>query len=266
MASRPWARRSGHEQAIPAWLPIVVGVVAMAVFVWRQLTLQRGDRALLDLRTLTHRNYTLSVITMGIAMMSLFGTVILSAALHGERARARYPADRPAAAAGQPDDGSRSARSSAGSTTGVGAFPLLVPGTVLVSLVMWALTLVDQNTSVWAILAGHVVISIGLALTFTPLFTASLSSLPMQLYSHGSAILGSVQQVAGAAGMALFVALMTLQAGGLTAAGADTVSATVGGIHVAFLCGAVISLFAIVAALFVRKPPANPEMAAMGGH
>lgn len=256
---------AGHEQAIPAWLPIVVGVVAMAAFVWRQLTLQRGDRALLDLRTLTNRNYTLSLITMGIAMMSLFGTVILiplyTVNVLGldtlQTGLLLLPGSLLMGLLG-PIVGRLYDR--------FGTFPLLVPGTVLVSLVMWALTLVDQNTSVWAILAGHVVISIGLALTFTPLFTASLSSLPMQLYSHGSAILGSVQQVAGAAGIALFVALMTLTSTGLVAQGAVPVEATVGGIHVAFLCGAIISLFAIVAALFVRKPPANPEMAAMGGH
>src|SRR5690606_12105187 len=69
----------------------------------------------------------------------------------------------------------------------VGTRPLLVPGTVLVSLVLWGLTLVGTDTSVWLILAGHIVMSLGLALAFTPLFTASLSSLPMPLYSHGSA-------------------------------------------------------------------------------
>jgi DHA2 family lincomycin resistance protein-like MFS transporter len=101
---------------------------------------------------------------------------------------------------------------------------------------------------------------------FTPLFTASLSSLPMQLYSHGSAILGSIQQVAGAAGVALFVALMTIQSASLAAGGADAVTALSGGIRSGFLCGAIISLFAIVAAFFVKKPPANPAMAGMGGH
>jgi DHA2 family lincomycin resistance protein-like MFS transporter len=101
---------------------------------------------------------------------------------------------------------------------------------------------------------------------FTPLFTASLSSLPMQLYSHGSAILGSVQQVAGAAGVALFIALMTIQSAALTAAGTEPVTALAAGIRTGFMTGAIISLFAIVAAFFVKKPPANPEMAGMGGH
>jgi DHA2 family lincomycin resistance protein-like MFS transporter len=254
---------SGHEQAIPAWTPIAIGVVAMAIFVMRQLTLQKNDRALLDLRTLTQRNYTLSLVTMAIAMMSLFGVVILlplyTVNVLGldtlQTGLLLLPGSLLMGLLG-PIVGRLYDR--------FGTVPLLVPGTVLVSLVMWSLTLVDQNTSVWAILAGHVVISTGLALVFTPLFTASLGSLPMQLYSHGSAILGSVQQVAGAAGIALFIALMTVQAAGLTAAGAEPAAALVGGLKVAFLCGAIISLFAVVAALFVRKPPANPEMAGVG--
>jgi DHA2 family lincomycin resistance protein-like MFS transporter len=256
---------ASHEQLIPAWAPVAIGLVAMVLFVWRQLTLQKSDRALLDLRTLKSRNYTLSLVTMAIAMMSLFGTVILlplyTVGVLGldtlQTGMLLLPGGIVMGLLG-PVVGRLYDR--------VGTLPLLLPGTILVSAVMWALTLVDQNTTVWAILAGHVVISVGLALVFTPLFTASLSSLPMQLYSHGSAILGSVQQVAGAAGIALFIALMTLQTSGLLAGGMDQLAATVGGIRAGFLCGAIISLFAVVAAFFVKKPPANPEMAGMGGH
>jgi DHA2 family lincomycin resistance protein-like MFS transporter len=126
------------------------------------------------------------------------------------------------------------------------------------------MTQLGPATPVPYILIGHLVFSLGLAFLFTPLFTASLSSLPMQLYSHGSAILGSVQQVAGAAGIALFIAIMTIQTAALAAGGADQVTALAGGIRAGFLCGAIISLFAIVAGIFVKKPPADPAMAGMG--
>jgi len=256
---------AGGEQAIPAWVPIAVGAVAMVLFVLRQLRLQNDDRALLDLRTFGSRNYTVSVVMMAVAMMSLFGTVILLP-LYLQNVL------------GQDTQTIGLMLLPGGLLMGLlgpivgrlydklGPTPLLVPGTILVSAVMWALTLVDQSTSLWAILAGHVAISVGLALTFTPLFTASMSSVGPQFYSHASAILGSVQQVAGAAGVALFIAVMTAQTAVLTAAEKTGTEALAGGIRSAFLIGAVLSLLPIVAAFFVRKPPTQPGMEHMGGH
>lgn len=251
--------------AVPGWVPIAVGLVVMAVFVWRQRVLQKQDRALLDLRAFGSLNYTLSVVMMAVAMMALFGTVILlpiyTQNVVGidtlQTGLLLLPGSLLMGVMG-PVVGRLYDRH--------GTAPLLVPGTILVAAVMWLLTLVDQNTPAWGILAGHVTISVGLALMFTPLFTASLSSLPMRLYSHGSAILGSAQQVAGAAGVALLVAVMTLQGEALGRAGLAPVDALAGGIRAGFLCGAIISLVAIVLAFLVKKPPANPEMAGMGAH
>src|SRR5690606_10476050 len=124
----------------------------------------------------------------------------------------------------------------------------------------WALTLVGVDTPVWAVVAGHVVLSIGLAFTFTPLFTSSMSSVPAPLYSHASAILGSVQQVAGAAGIALFVAVMSLRSAASAAQGMAGVDALAAGIRAGFLCGAIISLLMVVAAVFVRRAEGD------GGH
>ena len=45
----------------------------------------------------------------------------------------------------------------------------------------------------------------GLALLFTPVFTLGLGDVPMHLYSHGSSMLGTIQQVAGAIGTALVI-------------------------------------------------------------
>jgi len=72
--------------------------------------------------------------------------------------------------------------------------------------------------------------------------------------------------MAGAAGEALFIALMTAQSTALTAAQATPVEALTGGIRLAFLVGAVISLLPIICAFFVKKPPAQPGMEHMGAH
>jgi MFS transporter, DHA2 family, lincomycin resistance protein len=102
--------------------------------------------------------------------------------------------------------------------------------------------------------------SVGFAFLFTPLFTVSLSSLSPRLYSHGSAVIGSIQQVAGAAGVALFVALMSARTTTLTARGLAPADALTGGIRGGFLCGAVISLFAVACVFFVKRPSGRPEV------
>jgi DHA2 family lincomycin resistance protein-like MFS transporter len=142
----------------------------------------------------------------------------------------------------------------------VGPIRLLVPGVIVVSSVLRAMTLLSPTTRVGYILAGHVVMSIGFACLFTPLFTVSLSSVKPNLYSHGSAVIGTIQQVAGAAGVALFVALMSARTTTLTAQGLAPVNALSGGIRAGFLCGAIISLFAVACVFFVQQPLGRSEV------
>ncbi|MBD8065473.1 multidrug efflux MFS transporter [Devosia sp. PTR5] len=254
---------AGHGAVIPAWLPIVVGLVVMSIFIARQFGLARQDKALLDLRTLGHRNYTMALITMAIAMVALLGSSILlpiyTQNVLGlgtlQTGMILLPGGLLMGFLG-PVVGRLFDR--------VGPRPLLVPGVVAVSAVMWALTLVSPQTPVWAVVVGHVVLSVGLAFTFTPLFTSSMSSVPAPLYSHASAILGSVQQVAGAAGIALFVAVMSLRSAAAASEGLEGVEALAAGIRSGFLCGAIISLLMVVAAFFVRRPAEGAPR--MSGH
>ncbi|HQZ12261.1 MAG TPA: MDR family MFS transporter [Devosia sp.] len=253
----------GHEGAgtIPAWIPLAIGVVTMVAFVLRQLQLQRADRALLDLRTLRSKNYTISMAMIAVLMMAMFGVIILLpiylVQVTGLDTLGTGLLLMPGAllmGVLGPFVGRLYDR--------VGPSPLIIPAMVVVSAVLWSLTLLTATTPWQAILIGHIVISLGFAFLFGPLFTTSLGSVPSNLYSHGSALLGSVQQVAGAAGVALFVSLMTVQSKALTAGGASSAEALTGGLRVAFMVGAVISLVALAASFFVRRAEGGPE----GGH
>ena len=70
---------------------------------------------------------------------------------------------------------------------------------------------------------------VSLAALFTPVFTMGLGSLPPHLYSHGSSLLGTIQQVAGAMGTALVVTIMTSRAASLVDDGVGPVAASLGG-------------------------------------
>jgi DHA2 family lincomycin resistance protein-like MFS transporter len=84
---------------------------------------------------------------------------------------------------------------------------------------------------------------------FTPVFTLGLGAVPMHLYSHGSSILGTLQQVAAAFGTALVVTVMTARANSLADGGSGAADALLGGMQWAFAVGAGISLLIVVFAV-----------------
>jgi DHA2 family lincomycin resistance protein-like MFS transporter len=235
-----------------------VGAVFLVVFILRQIKLQKTGYPLLDLRTFESRNFTVSVLLMASMMMALFGTIILLPIYLQnvlglstlQTGLLLLPGGLLMGLLG-PHVGRLYDKA--------GPIRLLVPGVIVVSMVLWAMTLLGSHTRVGYILAGHVVMSIGFAFLFTPLFTVSLSSVKPSLYSHGSAVIGTLQQAAGAAGVALFVALMSARAGTLATRGLAPVEALSGGVRVGFLCGAIISLFAVACVFFVRRPAGTSE-------
>jgi DHA2 family lincomycin resistance protein-like MFS transporter len=243
---------------LPAGIWSAVGAVFLALFIFRQISLQRTGYPLLDLRTFESRNFTVSVLLMASMMMALFGTIILLPIYLQnvlglstlQTGLLLLPGGLLMGLLG-PHVGRLYDK--------VGPIRLLVPGVIVVSAVLWAMTLLGAATWVGYILAGHVVMSVGFAFLFTPLFTASLSAVKPSLYSHGSAVIGTIQQVAGAAGVALFVALMSARATTLAAHGLAPVVALTGGIRDGFLCGAIVSLFAVACVFFVQKPSGQPE-------
>jgi len=237
----------------PAWAPLVIGGVAMIVFVQRQLKLQRTDSALLDLRVFASGNFVVCLGMMLILMLTLFGTFILLPLYLQNVLGLGVLTTGLLLCPGALLMG-QLGRKVGGWYDRIGPTKLVIPGVVIVTAVLWAMTLLGTQSRVEYILIGHIVLNIGFALLFTPLFTASLSSVPPQLYSHGSAVLGSLQQVAGAAGVALFIAIMTAQQAKLAASGAAAVEALAGGVRAAFLAGAIGAIFAVACAFFVRRP------------
>nr|WP_203670636.1 DHA2 family efflux MFS transporter permease subunit [Cellulomonas phragmiteti] len=242
---------------------LLLGATGLTLFVARQLRLQRTDDALLDLRTFRSRTFAVGVGLMALMMMSLFGVIIMlpiyaQTVLGVDTLRTGLMLLPGGLLMGllAPAVGRAYDR--------VGPRPLLVPGTVLVSLAAWGMALLlGAQTSPWLLVAAHLTMSAGLALVFTPLFTSALGSVAPERYSHGSAVIGTVQQVAGAAGTAVFVTVLSATAAGLAADGASEVAATAGGVHAAFLVGGVLTLPAILAAFAVRAAPAG---AAVPGH
>ena len=253
---------SGEAAGVTA---LIVGVVALALFVWRQLVLQRIDDALLDLRVFRSSNFTFAVIIMAILALSMFGTLTLLpqylqnvAGLNAlESGLILLPGSVLMGVLGPLMGRVYDAR---------GTRPLLIPGTILVSAALFYYSTVGEHTVWWVLIIVQAAMSVGLAMSFTPLFSASLGSLPRSLYSHGSAVLNTLQQVGGAAGVAVLTVTYSaiLHAG--EAEGLETAAAGAPGARMAFLIAAIISLAAVALSAFVRKPADDIAGGVHGGH
>ncbi|MGO2756390.1 MAG: MFS transporter, partial [Brachybacterium alimentarium] len=243
---------------------LVIGVVSLALFVWRQVLLQKVERALLDLRTFATRNFSVAVGLMVVMMGAMFGVVVLLpiflqrvAELSTLQVGLMMLPGGLAMGLLAPLVGRLFDR--------VGPRPLLVPGLIAVVIGIGIMSRVPEQA--WLIVVGHVVMSLGLAFVFTPLMTTALGSLPKRLYPHGSAIVGTVQQVAGAAGAALMVSIMSRVASGTVADGGTHLEGIASGTSVAFTLSAVLGVATVVIALFIRRNPAdaaNAPVAAAG--
>jgi MFS transporter, DHA2 family, lincomycin resistance protein len=245
---------------------IAFGVLCLVIFGWRQLRLTKhGDSPLLDLRAFSYPMFTLSLALLCLAMLALFGMVILLPmylqTVRGIGALATGLMLLPGGLL----------MGLAGPTVGriidrYGPRLLTVPGAVLLTFTMWRFSAAGPTTPIWMLIGLHMLLMLGLACLFTPAFTAGLNPLPPYLYSHGSAILGTLQQVAGAAGTALLVAMMAGRTATLEAAGLTPTAALNGGISTAFGVAAVLSIGTIVLACFIRNtmPPMDEQSAQWG--
>ncbi len=227
-----------------AYGALALGVVGIGCFVWRQLVLQRSDRPLLDLRALRIRIFSLSLGVMAIAFMAMLGSMILLQ-LYLQNVREMSPL-----ATGMLVMPGGLAMGLLGPRVGRiydarGARVLVVPGAIGLLVSMTSFVLVGSETPLWQILVAHVVLMVSLAALFTPVFTMGLGSLPAHLYSHGSSLLGTIQQVAGAMGTALVVTIMTSRAAALVDDGVAPVAASLQGMRWAFAVSAVLCLLVL---------------------
>jgi DHA2 family lincomycin resistance protein-like MFS transporter len=238
---------SPTPQPLPPWLAIVVGAVALAVFTWRQLRLQRHEAALLDLRPFTNARFVVALVLTALLFMCLIGAgaillpLYLQTVLHTSTfvsGLAVLPGGLVLGLLGRPV-GTLYDR--------LGARPLVIPGALAMAVSLGLFATLGPGSPLVEVIAIHVLLMAGLGLMITPLMTDSLGALPEHLYSHGSAILSSLQQVAGAVGTALLVSVATLGTANPTAVGPDAA-----GIRAAFMAAGCLGLAGFVCSWFLR--------------
>lgn len=238
-----------------AMVSLGISLISLLGFILLQLRLQRTNAALLDMRAFLHRQFTLALALMVMAMVALFGVIILLPMyLQNVRGLDTLATGLLMLPGGllmgllAPWVGKLFDK--------VGARPLLVPGGLLLSAILFGYTQLDESTPLPMIIGLHLLMSVALAFIFTPAFTAGLNPLPHSLHSHGAALLSTLQQLGGAAGTALLVGVMTAGTLSAATAGKDAIAAQASGFSSGFLVAAIVSLGIVAIAVFMA--PAKP--------
>lgn len=240
---------------------VLAGAATIAIFVLRQVKLQRTGAPLMDLRTLGVRTFALALALMCIAFLAMLGSMILLP-LYLQNLRGLTPLQT-----GLLLMPGGLAMGLLGPTVGrlydrLGGRPLVLPGSIGMVASLAGFTQISTSMPYWQVLGLHALLMVSLAAMFTPIFTLGMGALPPHMYPHGSSILGTLQQVSAALGTALVVTVMSARAGQLVADGATTASAQLSGMKLAFVVATVLAVATIVvAAMLPSRAPAVAEPA-----
>ncbi|MEU7768608.1 MDR family MFS transporter [Nocardia sp. NPDC049190] len=237
---------------------VAAGSALIAAFVFRQVRLQRTGTPLLDLRVLLSGTYTKALVLMSVAFLAMLGSMILLP-LYLQNLRGLSPLQT-----GLLVMPGGLAMGLLGPTVGrlfdrFGGRLLVIPGSVGITAALAGFTQISMTMPYWQLLGLHILLMVSLAAAFTPVFTLGLGALARQLYSHGSSMLGTLQQVAAAFGTALVVTVMSARSSTLVAEGADIITAHLDGMRLAFGVSAGLAVIVIVMAVLLPSRAAAVE-------
>jgi len=245
------------SQQLSPWIPIGIGLLALAAFVFRQLHLQKTDSALIDLRIFSSRTFTWAVITMVVMNAILFGSLTLLPFYIQEGLQADplqsglmvMPGGLLMGLAG-PIVGSLYDK--------VGPRPLIIPGAFITTFALWLMAFFfTPDASKWTVVTLYLVLCAGLALLFAPLFTVAMAAVKRQYYTYASAGISTVQQIAGALGTSVFMVIYTMGRGVVPEGQLPSPQAVADGTHGALLVAAFAAIAIVVLVFFIRKPAAQ---------
>ena len=235
-----------------------IGLVALALFIIRQVKLGASGRELLNLTPFASRSFSCAIAMIMIAFGTLLGSLMIVPIL---------------LESGQGVDSLQIgimllpgglAQAIASPIFGRiydkrGPRPVLIPGAVFLAAGQWMYTTVTAQTELWMFMLCHIVFSIGLALLMTGLMSSAMASVDPRLFGHGSAIFNTAQQLGGAIGTTVFVTVMSLLSKVQLDAGSELAEALFSGAHISFIVGAVLATIGIVFAFMIKgeKPNAN---------
>ena len=236
-------------------IALVAGVLGLVLFTIRQLTMKQP---IMDLRVFKFPMFVIGLILIVIVMMVMLSSMILLPLyLQNVLALSTFTAGLLLLPGGimngllSPIMGGLFDR--------FGPKWLVIPGCVLVIVALLGFATIDLETSKGFIIGLLIVLMIGVSMIMMPAQTNGLNQLPPELYPHGTAIMNTLQQVAGAIGTAVAISLL---ASGTNAYLSNPVEAAnplnpllafTEGLHRSFTFAIIVAIIGLVFAFFVKR-------------
>jgi EmrB/QacA subfamily drug resistance transporter len=226
---------------------LAVGVLAGAVFVYRQLHL---DDPFLELRILKNREFALSVIGSMLLYLVMMGSSIILPlyvqSIMGYSATVSGLVALPGSlmmAIVSPFAGKLYDR--------LGMKLLFVTGAALMLLSNVGMIFISMSTPLWFASVCNAVRCVSIGCLMMPFITWGTSGMPRSSTAHATALLASLRTISGAIGSAVFVGIMTAVAAGSAAAYGE--NADIHGLNTAFFAMSIVTAVLLLIAIFGVK-------------
>lgn len=250
------------------YVSLIIGAIALIIFIWRQLTL---EKPILEFRVFAYGTFPLTA-TIGMIGMMLMLSAELLLPIYIQELRGFTALESgllllPGAivmGVMAPINGRIFDK--------IGARWLALIGLTIVSIATYQFTKLTVSTSYLFILIVYAVRMFGISMVMMPIATAGLNQLPKRLIPHGTAMNNTLRAMAGAMGTALLVTVMTHGAKGYTPDMSQFANykgeelkhqiithGLVHGMNTAFLWASVIAIIGILLSFFVRKTELNRD-------
>jgi DHA2 family lincomycin resistance protein-like MFS transporter len=239
---------AGSAGIVGAIIPLAIGVIAMAAFVWREESI---PNPMLDLAPFRRFRFSLGVVLVFVCMMGAFAGLLLLP-IYFQTVLGMSPSF--AGLAMLPAE----------LINGIGAFLAgklydkvgprrIVPVGIAVAAASFAVlsSVVCSATTPVAPILVYMLMMAGIPFVLAPSQTTGLSDLAPSLYPHRSAIMNTMQMIAVSFGSSLFIGIMSARQATLIATNHAVKDTTAAGVSRSFAICACIFACAFGASLFI---------------
>lgn len=239
---------------------LIIGVVVIGLFVWRQLNL---EHPFLELRVFKSPTFTIAAILSGVVNMAMVGAeMVLPLYIQNIRGESAFHSGLmllPGAlimGLMMPITGAIFDKH--------GAKRLAISGMLILTAATLPFAFLTQETPVIMIVVLYAMRMFGISMVMMPVTTSGMNALPMNLISHGTAVNNTFRQVASSIGTAVLISILTnVTKDNLPKASLlkslplsykdQAINATLSGYHAAFFVAVIFGLIGFLITFFLKN-------------